>query len=882
MKIKEIALKDFMKWRGSWRIDGFDGGVNKLIEENEYGKSTVLEALKAILQFRHGSSVAPKKFRPFGDKVHPEVSVLFEIGGVPWRITKRFAGQSGRALLESGGRRFEGDAAEDELEQLLGLRSASRGSGQTGVWGALWIDQAQSVQAPALDDAARETLHGAIETQVGKVTGGERGRRILERVRREVAELKGERGPKGRFKAAIESLEETQSELEQRRREAADVEGDVVRLERVIEEFGDEDAQKAIEELHRDLATAEGEVNGAKLLAAQRSAAESAAECARIEVERLEDRMRRRAEIVKRMEAAMQKIAAAEEGRLDVEREATSCATASSGASKKLSDADNALKGAEASLARSKQVLSSAALLTDISRVEATLRQAEEIDQEILRVRAALAANPVTEQALTKLETLVQQAEVAAAALAAGSPDVEIEASEGVSVSVDGRAIGGRVTVTAIDPVEVRTTGLAVRVRPPASADREQAKKKADQARAAADAALAALHVRSLSDALLKAGQRREDAAALSGLQKQLAVVAGGRPEAGIEPGVDGLRVFVEATRQALGELLKVAGINVAPGMQEATKDHAEATEAWRSALASRAEAAKADRDIAIRKSAADERLKLADGGLAEAKRLLEQEQRVLEGLNAGQSDVDLAMRIEAGRTEAERLGKALAEIPEIDVDAAQLKVSRLQRAFKEAEKRRRDLEDERLRLESSLGVRRGSGEAVAELEAKLAEFERAKRRIADEAAVAEMLTDVLGTSEKEAKERYVAPVKRRVMAGLKRLIPDAEAAMNDDMQIGALVRGGIEEDVERLSTGTREQLAVLVRLAFAEMLAENNLPAMLILDDALVYSDDRRLEEMFSILDDASQRLQLLILTCHGRMWQRLPGATLSVKRCG
>src|SRR5688572_12342466 len=130
MKIKEIALKDFMKWRGSWRIDGFDGGVNKLIEENEYGKSTVLEALKAILQFRHGSSVAPKKFRPFGDKVHPEVSVLFEIAGVPWRITKRFAGQSGRALLESGGRRFEGDAAEDELEQLLGLRSASRGSGQ--------------------------------------------------------------------------------------------------------------------------------------------------------------------------------------------------------------------------------------------------------------------------------------------------------------------------------------------------------------------------------------------------------------------------------------------------------------------------------------------------------------------------------------------------------------------------------------------------------------------------------------------------------------------------------------------------------------------------------------------------------------------------------
>ncbi len=79
-------------------------------------------------------------------------------------------------------------------------------------------------------DRTWETLHSAIETQVGKVTGGERGRRILEKVRREVAELKGERRPKGRFKAAIASVEETQTELEQCQREAADIEGDVARL----------------------------------------------------------------------------------------------------------------------------------------------------------------------------------------------------------------------------------------------------------------------------------------------------------------------------------------------------------------------------------------------------------------------------------------------------------------------------------------------------------------------------------------------------------------------------------------------------------------------------------------------------------------------------
>src|SRR5690606_5784374 len=106
-------------------------------------------------------------------------------------------------------------------------------------------------------------------------------------------------------------------------------------------------------------------------------------------------------------------------------------ATASSESSKTLTDAENALKEAEAALARSKQVLSAATVLTEISRADAALRDAEEIDQQILDVRAALAANPVTDQALAKLETLVRQAEVAAAALVAGSPEVEIEPSEG-------------------------------------------------------------------------------------------------------------------------------------------------------------------------------------------------------------------------------------------------------------------------------------------------------------------------------------------------------------------------------------------------------------------------------------------------------------------
>jgi hypothetical protein len=73
---------------------------------------------------------------------------------------------------------------------------------------------------------------------------------------------------------------------------------------------------------------------------------------------------------------------------------------------------------------------------------------------------------------------------------------------------------------------------------------------------------------------------------------------------------------------------------------------------------------------------------------------------------------------------------------------------------------------------------------------------------------------------------------------------------------------------LDRLSIGTREQLAVLARLAFANLLEAHGKKSPIILDDALVFSDDGRLEEMQRILDCAAERLQIIVLTCHERAY--------------
>ena len=74
----------------------------------------------------------------------------------------------------------------------------------------------------------------------------------------------------------------------------------------------------------------------------------------------------------------------------------------------------------------------------------------------------------------------------------------------------------------------------------------------------------------------------------------------------------------------------------------------------------------------------------------------------------------------------------------------------------------------------------------------------------------------------------------------LQLLWPEAELTWGHESLLPhALIRDGQEESIEILSGGTQEQVALLVRLAFAWMLAKGGRHAPVIFNDALVFSDD-------------------------------------------
>ena len=102
-------------------------------------------------------------------------------------------------------------------------------------------------------------------------------------------------------------------------------------------------------------------------------------------------------------------------------------------------------------------------------------------------------------------------------------------------------------------------------------------------------------------------------------------------------------------------------------------------------------------------------------------------------------------------------------------------------------------------------------------------------------------------------RDRLHAPLRRHLQPFLNDLFPSAEIELGDGFAIAGIKRSGpAAETFAHLSTGTQEQIAVLVRLAMGAMICERGEAVPIILDDALVFSDDDRIGQMF---DDVKRR---------------------------
>ena len=214
-------------------------------------------------------------------------------------------------------------------------------------------------------------------------------------------------------------------------------------------------------------------------------------------------------------------------------------------------------------------------------------------------------------------------------------------------------------------------------------------------------------------------------------------------------------------------------------------------------------------------------------------------------------------------------------------VDDIDVRIRRLEAAARNHVNAVAQLNNDITRLTALIEANEGAGVEEA-LDAARAEEEWLKAAVKgyeDETAVLQLLRDTLRSAEQEAKTLYLEPVVRRTEPYIRMLLPGAGLVFDEHLSISAVERSGIQEDFGRLSDGTQEQLAVLTRLAFAELMIDQGRPATVILDDALVFSDDNRIERMFDILMRAGEKVQIVVLTCRRRLFTRLGASMLQIE---
>lgn len=861
MKLLSIRLQNVRRFTSPVEIGGIGPGLNVLSAPNESGKSTVFDALHAL--FFKDRKAWDKELRALqphagGD---PEVAVTLESGGQTYRIEKSWTkGRRGEIRVFRDGHLAH--QADDAEAWLAGLLKAPKDGGPAGL---LWVRQGLLGLADGKEtETARRDLATSVTGEIEAMTGGRQMDDILRHCKAELGRYVTSRaakkgGPLDEAEKRVATLEAREADLTAKAAALRDDLDSRSRLRRELE--GLQDPEEAAERQQK-LSEAEAAHAAAERHAENLDRARAAEQAARLALENHEAATERLASQLAEAREAATLLTEAEE-RLTIARDrmkekdavweaAHTGHEAASKAAVVASDRHRrALKAEQAAQAATRrQELE--------QRLATAARHRDEV--ETLSAQAQLG---LSSDALEEIEELALKLSVARKALETAAPAVVMRYAEGRrdGISQDGRPLPDNERIALPEGGRIDIDGIGtLHVHPGAGADGSSV----ENALAVLDGALVEHGLASLDEARRSARDRAAAEVALREAQMALQLVA---PD-----GLEVLQAALAALPAPIGAedgLPSVAEAEQAEtlaqqGLQSAATALETARVAAEEARQAEARAATASESAAARA----ERASLALAGK-------EDPQAELDRLRTAHPT--LSQAVEDARTR-----RAALEADAPDLDAAQATLRRLTSAMKAAEDRSRQIENDLAGLESRIEIQAGEAvdEELSEVQGQLEAARAQHDAVRFEVDVLKRLADALERARTEARDRYVQPVLAELEPLVRMIWPEAELRFDADTLLpSGLSRTGTEEPFDVLSGGTQEQIALLVRLAFARILARSGTPAPVILDDAIVYTDDDRIEAIFDALTRQANDLQIIVLSCRQKAFRDLGGTALAIR---
>jgi len=879
MLIRELKIENFRKFRQPVHLSGFGDGLNLVCEPNEVGKSTILEAMRAVLFERHGAKGQKiKSFRPHGDEVGPAIELVFEVDGKTWNLKKKFL-QGASVLLEGPSGRFQSDEAEEKLQALLGFsRAGNTGADDDsrGALGLLWVEQGQSFILDAPGQQARKTFEDVLAGEVGAVTGGKRAVAVMDSVRKSLAELLTATGkPTKRLAEALDRAQAARTSANAATAELALYEDVLARLDskrselrRVLLDLHDEDERAALDTLRKDIdrAKAAAQLLQTATLVWQQAVAER---------ERLEEQVGRRKSDQTALRAAATSHAEASANQTEHQDVLAAAKARVIEAEGLLNDARAAVRAAESTRTAAMNARFQAEALRARRVAFARLDRAKAVQQSLERLTQQIATDRMDAEAAKRLDELDRKCHEARSAVEAGAATIALVLSPSAQgVTLDGIAVTADQSFVLSACRNLEAPGFGrLTMTPPASGETAVARLRA--AEADVKAFLEAVGHADNHIARTAARARAEMQIEEKSLTSELAVLCPAEPVLKIAAGYAALHA-------ALAEQERPAEAVTDPEHLLAASEGAE--EAYQQArISEEAQTGRLDAALEGFQKAQLEDTRL--GGLVQqAATSVERLQQLVAESEALISETTLAEKTAQASTKE---AQATVDLETTKRTAQALDLATLERKQEAASRRQARLAEERLelvgavaKLEEQAKTQGGQGPASqAQSTAELADVaEQQAQQMRDEADILVFLKETLEGAQSDASRKYLAPVTKRVEPYVRRLLPNASLSFHEDFRPNTLLRSGREEAAEDLSKGTQEQIAVLTRLAFADLLLSKGKPASLILDDALVFSDDDRFETMTEILSEAAKRMQVIVLSCRSRAFRHIDATRLSL----
>ncbi len=868
MRLTRLRVAELRRFRAPFELAEIQPGLNIFTAANEAGKSTLVRAIRAAFFERHKSS-SVDDLRPYDDSAAaPEVEVDFEIAGTPHRLSKRFLKKM-RCDLEVGTRRLEGVEAEDLLAQTLGFQFALKGASREEHWGIpglLWIEQgaAHAVREAVVN--AADHLRKALDESLGEVSASG-GDEVVAQVRKWRDELlTGTGKPKASFQKAND--------------DATAFDARVTELQQAVATYRSQVDQL---KLLRDAHAAEASTQPWVAMRAQQAAAQQALQAAEAlagERDRAQEKQR---QVLGLRDLLGQRLTAAEQQQQSLVAREASLGAAASKHEQALAVQAQAVLAEAAAAERWRSARETLVLARQEDNRRALNRQVADARTRSVELASLLERATSESDRAISLKGDAARQRVAPADLAtlreqhaqlnelrirqvAVATRLRFELDIGVTVDLGGEAIRGQAERLLIAPSVVTVPGVGrIHIAPGGSDLTEMAQAQA-QLHDEHSALLQRLGLASLAEAQARDkahAQRLAEAEAADKARKLLA-----------PKGLDALRTDLGAAQARESEATSALAL-LPPEPPEPTEPAVPLDTAERQHDTARIAAEDAGQQLQSSRQAL-----ATSASLHEAAR---QERDTLQAVLADpQLQADLAAKrlelLEAGASElmvktevaaiVERIAAARPDILKQDVE-------RLKRSADEIENQHLVRDRHIVQVETALAAAGAQG-LEEELEQTQSANTQAQRRATELRHRAQALDHLLQKLEQRRQaltRRLQAPLQKHLDRYLQLLFPSGRLEVDENLVPGALTRPGPRGpqagDFETLSFGAREQMGVISRLAYADLLKEAGRPTLIILDDALVHSDEQRLTQMKRVLFDAAQRHQVLLFTCHPGSWR-------------